>query len=133
MGQKAIQFKGAGLVVNKLIGSGVAPTAVAGTGAGTSPTVTVVGTNVAGTITILTGAAPAGTNATIATLTFAAPYDAIPYVGLSPANANAAALSGATACFSDATSTTASAFVLKAGATALAAATTYVFTYDITG
>ena len=127
-------FKNAVHLMNKIVGTGSAPTAVAGTGAGTSPTITVTGNDVGGTITVLTGTSPAASNAIIATLTFAsAGYPSAPNVGLCPVNAAAAALSGATSCFVDSASTTATSFVLKAGSSALTGATTYIFTYDVTG
>lgn len=127
------QLKSSALVVNQLVGSGSVPTAAAGTGAGTGPTITVAGNSISGTITVLTGSAPAASNATIATISFPAAFDAAPYASISPANAAAAALSGATACFVDSASAAVGSFVMKAGSSALAATTSYIFSYRVIG
>lgn len=116
------------LTPNRVAGAGNAPTIAAGTGAGTSPTVSIVGTDTAGRITITTGTTPTA-NATIATITFAGgAYGTAPYVSLTPSNQPAAALSGANMPFPTSSTTT---FVLTAGTTALTAATTYTFNYLI--
>lgn len=116
------------LTSNRIAGAGNTPTIAAGTGAGTSPTVSVVGTDTAGTITITTGTSPTA-NATIATITFAGgAYNSAPYVSLTPSNKAAATLSGANMPFPSSTTTT---FVLTSSTTALTAATTYTFNYLI--
>lgn len=121
------------VVVGKLIGGSGAPAIAAGTGAGTGPTIAIAGNDMAGTITVTTGSSPAASNATIATVTFSAPYDNIPRVEITPANAAAAALTGATSCFADQSQVTAALFKLIAGSTALTGATAYVFNYTVTG
>jgi hypothetical protein len=124
-----VEANGDVTVLAHLCASGSAPTSAAGTGAGTGPTITVTGNDVAGKITVLTGTAPAAANAIVSTLTATKTWTTAPIVVLTPGNAAAAALAGATAPFVDAASTTTTVFVLKAGATALAAATTYVWLY----
>ena len=105
------------------IGGGSAPTLAAGTGAGTSPTVSIAGTDTAGTITVTTGTSPA-TNATIVTVTFATAYASGPYCLVTPANAATAALGSAAAFVSSSSTTT---FLLTSNAVALAGSTTYVW------
>ena len=102
-----------------------APTIAAGAGAGTSPTVSVTGTDNSGQITITTGTSPIAA-ATIATITFASTYLNTPYVVISPANANAAALYNTTRVYA-ASSTTA--ITLTAGSAALTASTQYIWNY----
>lgn len=106
--------------------AGSAPAIAAGTGAGTGPTVGVVGTPSGGTITVTTGTSPAASNATVATLTWPVTFPTGSAPVLSPANAAAAALSGATQAFMTGTTTTG---VLTGGSSALAASTTYAWNY----
>jgi hypothetical protein len=73
-----------------------APTLTAGTGAGTSPTITITGTDVAGVLNITTGTSPTGSNATIVTVTFNVAFGTAPYVVFSPINSVSAALTSAT-------------------------------------
>ncbi|MEO5691178.1 MAG: right-handed parallel beta-helix repeat-containing protein, partial [Candidatus Saccharimonadales bacterium] len=73
-----------------LVSGGTAPTIAAGAAACTIPTVSVVGTDTAGKITVGTqGTCASGT---LVTVTFASAFAASPYVSLTPANAAAAAL-----------------------------------------
>lgn len=114
-----------------LIGQTSAPTIAAGTGAGTSPTVSVSkATDLSGIITVTTGTLPT-LSATVVTVTFNVTYGSAPTVTIDPANNNAAFLSGVNNVFVDDANTTTSQFVLTAGTTALAAATTYKWTYRI--
>ena len=111
-----------------LIGTGSAPTYAAGTGAGTTPTISVSNaTDSSGVLNVTTGVLPAGTNATIVTVTFASAYGAAPNVQITPHNALTALLSGATMCYITSTTTT---FVVVSGATALAAASAYSWYYQ---
>jgi hypothetical protein len=100
------------------------PTIAAGAGAGSSPTIAVAGSDSSFQITLTTGSAPTGSNATIATVTFASTMPNTAHCVLTPANANAAALTGATQVFA---STTTAALTLTSGATALSATTAYVW------
>ena len=104
--------------------SASAPSILAGTGAGTSPTIAVAGSDASFQITLTTGSAPTGSNATIATVTYAGSMPNTAYCICTPANANAAALSGATQVFA---TTSTSALTLTSGASALAGTTTYVW------
>ena len=120
--------------VGQLQGSGSTPTVVAGTGAGTSPTLTVAGTDVAGTITLKTGTSP--TAAAVAlTLTFATSRSSAPYVVISPfctsANAAAQAAAALTGAQQVYVSSSASSFAINTNATALAANTTYQWSYIV--
>lgn len=113
-----------------VIGSGGTPTTAAGTGAGTSPTISILGTDIAGEISVTTGTLPTGTNATIVTVTFSSVFAAAPYMVLYPANAVTATLSGVSMVFVTGTTTT---FLIKSGTTALTAATAYKWNYHTIG
>lgn len=118
---------------DEIIGTSVKPTVVAGTGAGTSPTVGIsAGSNVAGELDVLTGTTPAGSNATIVTVTFGNGYTfpAPPFVALTQVNAATAALVAGAQVFVNATTT---GFSVKSGATALTASTQYAWNYHIVG
>lgn len=108
------------------------PGIAAGTGAGTSPTVSISGTDVDGDVTVTTGTTPSGTNATIATITFASAYSYPNHVYpiITPANAITAALSGTSMIYSTGGTST---WVITSGTLALTAATTYVWHYHIAG
>lgn len=110
-----------------------APTIAAGTGAGTSPTVTITGDSTSGYIDLTTGSASSA-SATVVTVTF--PLSAgfglgnIPNsIPLSPANSNAAALSGRGQVYVDLSASSGTSFVIKVGATRLAAHTKYIWFY----
>lgn len=118
-----------------IIGSSSAPTIAAGTGAGTSPTVSISGTDMSGTISVTTGTSPTGSNAILATITFNVAYGAAPRVQIDAGNRNAQALAiGAiplvpiTGQTNGVTTTT---FVIETGATALAASTSYIWSYFV--
>ncbi len=72
-------------------------------------------------LVVLTGSAPS-VSAVIATVTFGEAFSAIPHFSVTPANGNAAALSGTSAVTPDASTTI---FTLTAGSAALGATTTY--------
>ena len=109
------------------IGASGTPTITAGGGAGTSPTISVLGNDSAGEITLTTGGTP-GSSTIITTMTFNAAYTSAPYVTFSPANANAALLSGPTNIF---ITSSVNGFTLNAGTTGLAAGTQYKWTYQV--
>lgn len=104
----------------------------AGTGAGTSPTVSVTGTDSGGWISVLTGTAPA-TSSPVVTITFSTTYAAAPRsVVLTPANSAAAALATTSQVFADQANITTTTFVITSGSVALAATTTYKWAYTVT-
>lgn len=104
---------------------GTAPGIAGGTGAGTGPTIALAGFMPAQQITVTTGTTPAGTGATIFTLTYPVAFSTGSVVQCSPANPAAALLSGVTMVYS---AGNASQGFLFAPATALTAATAYVWT-----
>jgi len=106
------------------------PGTTAGTGAGTSPTITAIGSPLAGQLFITTGTGPAGSTATIVTVT-SPTYPNGPIVILFPANAAAAALTGATGVGAVAAGT--NSWILFSGSTALAASTAYEWNYIVLG
>src|SRR5690349_18674458 len=59
------------------VAAGIAPSVAGGAAAGTGATVSVVGTDQAGTISITTAGTPSAA-ATLVTLTFATPYSVVP-------------------------------------------------------
>lgn len=114
------------LGITQLFGASGTPTVVAGTGAGTSPTVTLVSAFDSDFgLSIVTGSSPA-TSAVIATVTFSSVYISAPHCTFSPTNASADALVIAAKPYG--TSTTAT-WVLNSDTTALTASTTY--TWDV--
>jgi len=111
------------------ISGAAAPSLAAGTGAGTSPTLAITGTDQDGVITVTTGTLPtAGGDIVTATYTLAFATNSFPT--LTPANANTAALSGLSMVFTTGTTTT---FVITSGTTALTASTTYKWYYHVGG
>lgn len=117
-------------IFKHLIGKSSLPSNAAGTGAGTGPTVTIAGTDIGGTVTVLTGSSPTASGI-IVTVTYAASaYPTGSYPVLYPANASAASLTGTSQITASGTTTT---FVITAGSAALAASTTYVWNYQIIG
>lgn len=109
------------------------PTIAAGAGAGTTPTVSVAGTDVNGVITVLTGTTPS-VSAIVVTLTFSIGYASAPkIVILKAANTAANVLSGNAAVFVDSTGISTTKFDLTVGSTALTAATTFRWYYQVLG
>lgn len=101
------------------------PTIVAGTGAGTSPTVSVTTNGKQLQVTVTTGTLPTGTNATIATVTLPNALSYTPLPVFSSASAATALLNGASMIYM--TSTGTANVTITSGTTALTAATTYVW------
>lgn len=118
-----------GVITTHLVGTGTTPTITAGAGAGSSAFVSLSGTDMAGKITLTSGLLPS-VSSVVLTVTFNTAYIAAPHVVLSPANSNAAALSGLAMIYVTATTTT---FVFTGGATALTASTQYVWEYQVVG
>lgn len=116
--------------------TGNPPAVIASVGAGTSPTFSVHGNDTHGNISLTTGTSPTG-GAGIAILTlilnagFSASVNGFT-VRLSPTNAAAAALAGAQAVYASQASST-QVGIACAGATPLAAATAYSWSYLIIG
>ncbi|HET6215864.1 MAG TPA: hypothetical protein VFE27_02525, partial [Acidobacteriaceae bacterium] len=108
-----------------------APTAAAGTGAGTSPTISLnaQSSDVSGYISITPGASPAASS-TVATLTFGTAYSTLAKCNLWAANAAAKQLSGAADVFIPVPSTTA--FTINSDTTPLVASTLYTWGYTCT-
>lgn len=109
--------------------AGTGDTIAAGTGAGSSPTIAIAGPPQSGTITLTTGTLPA-LSATIATISYGQTFPTGSIVTFSPANSNAALLSGTTMVYAAGGTSN---FVMTAGAAALTAATQYIWNYQVTG
>lgn len=130
--ERIIQAGDTIILPGNLAFSGAAPTIASGTGAGSSPTVSISGNNNSGVITVLTGSLPSGTNAAVATITLSTAFpNAVSGVTITPANAAAAALSGSGSVFGS--SSTANSFVLSAGITGLVGGTSYKWNYSVGG
>jgi hypothetical protein len=108
-----------------VISGGSSPSISAGSGAGTSPTVSISGTDTAHYISVQTGTSPSA-NAQIADISFARTYvGGAPICTIHPVNATTAALSGTSRAFvSDADALTTK-YRIKSGGAALAASTLY--------
>lgn len=112
-----------------ILGQSVITSVVAGTGAGTGPTLTcpTVGfepcIDAGGLLGILTGSGPVGSGATVATMTFGATHSSA-YCVLSPSSAQAAALSPVLSVI-----VTTSGFEIINTGSALAASTGYNYYY----
>lgn len=104
-----------------------APAIAANTGAGTTPTIAIQGSDREGKITLTTGSAPAA-SADVCTATFNVALPVAPYVTLTPGNAAAAALSGNAAVYVTPATTT---FKISVGSTNLVAATQYIWHYRL--
>lgn len=115
---------------NSIRPSGNNVTSSAGSGAGTSPTLTVTGTDIAGKIVLTTGSSPSA-SATVAQVTYNVGYATQPYVIITPANAITAALSGNAVVYSSDSSSGSNSFILTSGSTALAGATAYIWYYHV--
>lgn len=120
--QTATTFTIAGNPAGMIIGT---PTIAAGTGAGTSPTVSVTSNGRGIQVTVTTGTIPTGTNATIATVTLANALSYTPYPVFSSPPGAATLLSAASMI--GMSSTGPSNVTITSGTTALTAATTYVW------
>lgn len=118
-----------GSVISALVAAGListsTPTIVAGTGLGTSPSLSIAGIDQAGYITFTVGTLPA-TSATIATITFGSTWTTIPKsVILGPGSTNLLSLDIA----SPPSGWSVNGFTLSVGLVALAAGT-YIINYS---
>lgn len=120
----------AAVFTGQVVNGGTTPTIAAGAGAGTSPTLSVAGSNNGGVLTLTTGTTPSGSNAIIATITFTNPFPTGCSVVLWPANAVTAAISGTTGVYVAGTTTT---FVVTSGTVGLTGSTAYLFNYQVIG
>lgn len=111
------------------LGNSSTPGIAAGTGAGTSPTISISGTDLAGDVTVTTGTLPTASGI-VGTITYSFAYPTHTYPVLYPGNSATALLSGVSMVYTTGNTTT---FVITAGTTALTAVTTYVWHYKISG
>ena len=124
-------FASTSVRVKHLVGETAAPTIAAGTGAGTTPTVAIAGTDLGGYISVTTGTLPT-LSAVVATITFNIAYASAPKaICLTPANSSAASLNGVNMVFIDQAGVTTTTFAITAGTTALTAATAYKWYYQV--
>jgi hypothetical protein len=115
-----------------LIITGVAPSTVSGSGAGTgAATLSPDGRDMAGTITVTPAGAPAA-GGIVCTLSFGNRFKNLPKgVSLQPMNAATAALTAANQVFPDAI--TRDGFSIRAGANALPVGATLAWFYNVVG
>lgn len=119
--------------VGHLLGSGSLPTIAAGSGAGIgTATLSAGSTDMRGVITVTPSGSPSSSTA-VATVTFSAPYPqgSPMVVQIDEVNPAAIALSGQAAV--GATSWSSTGFTISVGSTALAASTTYTWSYVVVG
>ncbi|MBB6005044.1 hypothetical protein [Arcicella rosea] len=117
--------------IQHLKGGTSAPTISAGIGAGTSPTISITGSDLCGTITIITGTSPMA-NAVLVSISFNVAYGTAPIVIIKEANVNAVGMNTVyVPANGQSNGTTATAFNLTTGPTALAASTTYMYYYQV--
>jgi hypothetical protein len=114
----------------QIIGNSTTPTCVKGAGAGSTGTTTLVGTDMAGVITVITGGTM--TTGIICTVSFTTPYITAPYIMFCPANQAGGALSTTQHIFASSPAST-SVFTLNTGSAALAAGVTYKWWYHVIG
>ena len=114
----------------KILGNTATPVMASGTGAGSAPTISISGSDVAGYIRVLTGTGPATKN-DIVTVTFSSAYASLPYVLVTPASYSASlALGGVSGAF---TTSSAAGFTIFSGDGALRGATAYTWSYHVFG
>jgi len=113
-----------------LVGRSGPPTVARGAGTGTTGTVVITGTDLAGAITVTTSAGGTGptANSVIARVSFADEYRSAPFCVFSPANQSAAV--GLTLAESIYVTATTATFALNAGTTALPRPSTYIWNYS---
>jgi hypothetical protein len=117
--------------VYRIAGTGTNPTIGAGTGAGTSPTVSITGKDLGGYISVTTGTVPS-LSATVATISFGNSRTAKPRsIVLTPANAAAAALSGVNMVYVSESNISTTSFLILSGTTALTGSTQYKWFYQV--
>jgi hypothetical protein len=109
--------------------SAPSPTFTAGSGAGSSPTISMTGGITAGTISIKPGTGSIG-SATVVTVNYPASFPTGSAVVLYPANLSAAQLSGLGGIY---TVGSTSNFTLNSTTTAMTAGTTFVYNYIVIG
>jgi hypothetical protein len=121
------QVDGSGdVTVRQIVGSGAAPTISVGGGAGTGASATITGTAISGVISVTTGTSTAS-SAAVASVAWSLSAATPPQgCSLMPRNATAAAVTGT--IFTGSPST--SGWTVNAGANALAASTSYSWTYQ---
>ena len=113
-----------------IVATSSTPSIAASSGAGTSPTVSIIGTNIGGLISVTEDVSGA-TGAVLVTVSYASlSYPTGSYVVLYPANAATAALTGSSAVYASGTTT---AFTITTGSTALTASTVYAWNYVVVG
>jgi len=125
----SFNISGSSILKGQVTFGGPTPVVVSGSGAGTTSTVTIAGTNNGGVITAVTGLTP-GTSATVATVTYTAAFPAGSSAVLYPANANTAILSGTSMVYTSGSTTN---FTITSGTVSLVGSTTYVWNYKVTG
>jgi len=109
------------------------PTIAAGAGAGSSPTISIEGSDGSGVIYLYTGSSTT-TGATIATITFQSTFTHNPVVdGPTPMNDNAAALSAGAKPYWDYSSGSTNTAVMKSNTTELTGETEYIWGYQTIG
>ena len=117
--------------LRRIAGISATPLISAGTGAGDSPSISIEGTDIGGEITVATGTGVSlPTDANIVNAKYSVPFPVDSYVVISPANSNAAMLSGGSAPYTTANS---AGFGIISGTTGLNPMTVYIWNYIVVG
>jgi len=117
------------IILKGLKTSGSTPSFTAGVGAGSSPTVSITGNDLAGYISLTTGTSPTG-GSDVLTVTFSETLSTTPKcITLTAASSNAGAK--ATAVYIDQPSTSTTQFKIKSNGNNLVAGTLYVWYYQV--
>lgn len=122
-------FDGTVATIKHIAGVAGTPTIAAGASAGSGPTVSVTGTDLAGKISITTGTATTA-NGIVATITFNTAYATAPYVILEESNSNAANVNRVGTAIVYPSSSTTATFVITVIGT-LTASTAFTWNYIV--
>jgi len=126
----SIRVASGSVTTPKVLGNTAPPTMTAGTGAGTSPTISISGSDVAGIIRIAAGTGPSA-KADIVNITFTSAYTTPPYVLLTPASySSSLSFGGISGAFTTASTT---GFTIFSSEGSLRGATAYSWSYHVVG
>lgn len=124
-----MELRGDGrLMVKHIAGFSSAPAIAAGVGAGTSPTIAIAGTDLAGTVTLTTGTLPTGAS-TVFTITWNIPYQGPMNCVFFPNNDATAAVASLISASSPGGTTT----VVRVALTGLGAGVSLSWSYNVMG
>ena len=122
-----IILDGSIISLKHLKGNSSSPSIAAGAGAGTTPTVSINGTDLSGEITVTTGTSPSSVSV-LCTITFATSFTSAPFIVFSPANQLTAQLVANSGIYVNSGT---SSFTLNTNSVALSAGSTFKWNYTV--